>query len=187
MATEKLGAVAQEKALVPGTELEIEYQLVSGTPYLVAMWLGRMEARLAADEPLWAYLGYDWNPDSNVIVFRLRLRQYQMDAVTGEIIPLDPATLEPVGQRVTPYYASAGYTIAVIGAAMAAVAGFTFATFMEVRRRTQIILDDPDLTAEQKAEILKDDSVVADAAKAAGGMFALVVALAVGYLLFGRS
>lgn len=194
MAGVKLDAIAQEQALVPGTELEIEYNLITGSSYLVALWLNDVEPKLEAEEPLWQYLGYSWNPDSTTIIFKMRLREYQMDMATQEIILLDPVTLEPIGEPRTMYYASAGFMVAAIALGSAAAAGFSWLIVREVRQikvaeaeRTKAILNDEDLSPAQKVTAINGKGgILEDAAAAAGGTFAVAVMAALAYIIFGR-
>lgn len=198
--TQILTAVTEEQALVPGTIVELEYDLVTTDSWLIANYLRDMEPKLLKEEPLWQYLGYKWAPGDKRITFRMKLRQYQMDMNTREIIPLDPVTLEPVGETMTMYYASAGFIKAVLKlAALAVTVGGTWLIVREVRKiivapeETKQAILDSDLTPEQQAEALKvqaestdQPSVIRDAAQAAAGTFAVMVALTLAYVILGR-
>ena len=172
----KLNSVTMERALVPGSELELEYELIVTNVWMVSAWLASMEPKLEKEEPLWQYLGYRWEPDTGVIVFRLRLRQYQMDIDTREIIPLDPVTLQPVSPRKTPYYASGHFAMVFVGAAALIVAGCTWLSFREMRLNTEAVLADPTLTPEQKAAVLSSPTVAVGTTAGVGlGMVGLAL------------
>lgn len=138
MGTIKLTALTMERALAPGSELEIEYDLIVTNVWMVSAWLASMERKFANEEPLWQYLGYRWDPDTNVIVFRFRVRQYQMDIDTQEIIPLDPVTLEPVPPRKTKYYASAHYIVTMIAVASVGI-GVSVVSWLSYRKTTLVL------------------------------------------------
>jgi len=183
MAGVKLDAVAQEKALAPGSLVEIEYDLAFENPYLIGLWLKDVEADLEKQAPLWTYKNYTWDPDNKRIVFRLELGNYVSDLDTGKIVPqwLDGTFKEPV----TKYYASAASITAMVGVSAMAVAGFTWLIVREVRLVE--VLNDPDLTAEQKRQSVDEfnKGPLADAGQVidkvgVGVVVALIVAAIVG-------
>lgn len=169
-----------ETKLYVGDRVELTYKLLQGGTWFVAWQVSVLEDKLMEDGRF-ELMSYVYDEDAFTIMFEVEVRATE--------------------KKTSPKVQQAGIGAAgwvIVGEVVTLVSVLAYMLIWgdpdaKVIRALKDVMESPDLTDEQKkaiADIAKQraesDSVVVQAAEAAGGTFAVLVVLTLAYLIFGR-